>query len=85
MEDVSVDGKVILKWMLMELRGRVGAVTEFVKQCLAVLTTEYHFEFHRRWYIPVAVCCCKRGRQLEVTKGNMYTDPNISEDFSFSR
>jgi hypothetical protein len=49
LKDVPVDGKVILKWTLMELKGGERlAVTEFVKQCLAILTTEYHFELYRR-------------------------------------
>jgi hypothetical protein len=52
---IPVDGKVILKWMLMELMGGGLAVTEFVKQFLAILTTEYHFESYRRWDMPVVV------------------------------
>jgi len=31
------------------IEGRGWGVTQFVKKCLAVLTSEYHFELCRRW------------------------------------
>jgi hypothetical protein len=67
LKDIPVGDNI--KMDVSEIEGKALAVTEFVKQCLAVLAKEYHFEFYSRREMPMVISSCKRKRQSEVMKG----------------